>query len=130
MNRYVCDTHSLYRYLTASPRLGTAAKGALDDGVAGMAIIILPAIVLAELFYLNEKAGRPLDFARELNRLRLAAQFRFLAFSPDDVADFEVDKTVPEMHDRMIVGAARRLGATCITKDTEIVASGIVQVVW
>jgi hypothetical protein len=34
------------------------------------------------------------------------------------------------MHDRIIVGVSRRLGARCLTRDTEIVASKIVPTVW
>jgi hypothetical protein len=34
------------------------------------------------------------------------------------------------MHDRMIAGAARRLGAPCLTRDTAIAGSGLVTVIW
>jgi hypothetical protein len=34
------------------------------------------------------------------------------------------------MHDRIIVGVARRLRATCITRDSKIIASGIVPTIW
>ena len=90
----------------------------------------MPAIVLAELFFLNEKAGRALDFAVEYERLRDSGQFVFVAFSPEDVLDFAADAAVPEMHDRMIVGVARRLGATCLSVDRQIVDSGLVPVAW
>ncbi len=77
MNRYVADTHALFWYLTASPRLGSAAKEAFDEGARGEALIYVPAIVLAELFFLNEKAGRPLIFSIEYERLRDSGQFAF-----------------------------------------------------
>jgi hypothetical protein len=63
MNHYVVDTHALFWYLIASPKLGWGAKSAFDEGVRGEALIYVPAIVLAELFFLNEKVGRPLDFS-------------------------------------------------------------------
>jgi hypothetical protein len=47
-----------------------------------------------------------------------------------DVLSFDQDAAVPEMHDRMIVGLARRLGARCISRDPLIVNSGLVSVVW
>jgi len=34
------------------------------------------------------------------------------------------------MHDRMIVGAARRLNAPLLTKDANVTASGLVKIVW
>jgi predicted nucleic acid-binding protein len=130
MNRYIADTHALFWYLTGSPRLGQQAKRAFDEGVRGQAVIYVPAIVLAELYFLNEKAGRPLDFSAEYRRLQKSRQFVFVAFMPEDVLDFDVDAAVPEMHDRIIVGVARRMGADCLSLDREIVQSDLVTIVW
>lgn len=130
MKQYVADTHALFWYLIASPRLGAQAKAAFDEGAAGAAIIHIPVIVLAELYYLNEKAGRPLQFVAEYQRLQETGQFTLLPFLPEDVLDFDCDVTIPEMHDRMIVGAARRLGATCLSCDARILAAGIVPTQW
>jgi PIN domain nuclease of toxin-antitoxin system len=130
MNQYVAGTHALFWYLTASPRLGKAAKAAFDEGAAGNAIIHVPAIVLAELHFLNEKAGRPLDFSAEFQRLQTAGQFTMLPFMPEDVLDFDRDAGIDEMHDRMIVGVARRIGAICISRDARIVATAAVPVQW
>jgi predicted nucleic acid-binding protein len=130
MNHYVGDAHALFWYLTASPRQGPAASAAFDEADAGNARIHIPAIVLAELFYLNEKLKRPLDFRDVFSRLNAAPQFVLHGFSPEDVTDFDTDSAVPEMHDRMIVGLARRLGYPCITKDQSITNSGLVSVVW
>ncbi|HEX6385450.1 MAG TPA: PIN domain-containing protein [Anaerolineae bacterium] len=127
---YVADTHALFWYLTGSPKLGAEAKQAFDEGTEGRALIYLPAIVLAELYFLNEKAGSPLDFAAEFSRLEKSGQFAFIAFQAEDVLDFAHDESVPEMHDRMIVGAARRLSAVCISRDGAIVQSGLVTTVW
>lgn len=130
MKQYVADTHALFWYMTGSPRLGRSAKSAFDEGAAGVATIIVPAIVLDELYFLNEKAGHPLDFAAEFDRLGQAGQFAFASFTPDDVLDFSKDAAVNEMHDRMIVGVARRLGAVCLSRDTQIVSSASVATQW
>lgn len=60
----------------------------------------------------------------------LSAQFVFVDFRPDDVLDFDTDALVPEMHDRIIVGVARRLGATCLSRDPAIEHSGLVPTIW
>jgi len=120
LTHYVVDTHALFWYLTASPRLGAR----------GEAILYVPAIVLAELYFLNEKAGKPLDFHKEFQALRESSQFVFVPFTANDVDDFEQDNKASEMHDRMIVGVARRMGVMCITTDTEIVNSKLVSTVW
>jgi PIN domain nuclease of toxin-antitoxin system len=130
VNTYVVDTHALFWYLTASPRLSARAKDAFDEGKRGEARVCIPAIVLAELFYLNEKLGRQLDFAVELRRLRAGSQFELIPFLADDTLDFEADRAVPEMHDRMIAGVARRLHVPLITNDPQIAGSNLVTTIW
>lgn len=130
MNYYVADTHALYWYLIASPLLGANAKNAFDEGKSGNAVIYIPSIVLAELYYLNKKQGGLIDFAAEFARLENGSQFEFVGFDAEDVLDFTADDAVPEMHDRIIAGVARRLSAGCLTRDRKIVDSKIVKIVW
>jgi PIN domain nuclease of toxin-antitoxin system len=130
MNRYVADTHALFWYLTASPHLGPQAKQAFDEGVNGEALIYIPAIVLAELYFLNEKSKRPLNFSAEYARLQQSRQLVFVPFQPDDVLEFGTDAAVSEMHDRIVIGVARRLGAICLSRDVEIVQSGLAPTIW
>lgn len=75
MNRYVADTHALFWYLINSPELGSKARLAFDEADDGQAFIYVPAIVIAELFYLNEKKGKPLDFAAKYAALVKSKQF-------------------------------------------------------
>ena len=130
MNDYVADTHSLFWYLTASPRLGSNAKAAFDEAQNGTAYIHISAIVLAELYYLISKYSSPIDFSAELNRFRSGSQFVLTPFEPEDIIDFDLDRAVSEMHDRIIVGLARRLNAPLLTIDQNIAQSGLVKVVW
>ena len=90
----------------------------------------MPAIVLAELYFLNEKKGRPLDFAAKYASLAQSKQFVLLPFFPAALLDFDAYNSVREMHDRMIVADARLLNAKLITRDHEIAGSGLVQTVW
>ena len=48
----------------------------------------------------------------------------------DTHADLSMDDKIAEMHDRLIVGAARRLGATLISADRLITSAGLVPLVW
>ncbi|MGH9799322.1 MAG: type II toxin-antitoxin system VapC family toxin [Blastocatellia bacterium] len=130
MNQYVADTHALYWYLMASPNLSPAAKAAFDEGLQGQAVIYLPAIVLAELYYLNKKHGQPIDFSATFSSLQASLQFVFVSAEARDVLDFDADAATPEMHDRMIVSVTRRLAAMCITRDPQIVNSGLVKTIW
>ena len=100
------------------------------DGEQGHARIYVPSIVLAELYYLNVKYNQPLVFAQECERLTESGQFYFVEFRAADVLRFDVLAAIPEMHDRIIAGLARRLEAPILTSDRAITASGIVEVVW
>ena len=132
MREDLCRRHprALFWYLTGSVRLGAAAKHAFEQAARGEAQILVPVIVLAELQFLNEKAARPLNFGAEVARLREAGQFSFVPFELDHVVDLEPDAAVPEMHDRMVVGVARRAGATLLTRDAAITSSARVAVAW
>ncbi len=130
MNEYVADTHALLWYLRNSPLLGKNANAAFDESDAGNALIYIPSIVLAELFFLNVKYNYPIDFAAEYKKLEAGGQFILTGFEPSDVLDFDADSAVKEMHDRIIVGVARRLNAACITKDDNITKSGLVKIIW
>ncbi len=130
MNKYVADTHGLYWYLTASPKLGPEALSAFLEGERGEAVIYIPSIVVAELYYLNATIGFPLNFAAEFDGISRASQFVFTEFTAEDVLQFGDLVAIPEMHDRIIAGTSRSIGCGCITRDPLIIASGLVPVVW
>jgi PIN domain nuclease of toxin-antitoxin system len=130
MDEFVTDTHALYWYLAGMPQLSQAARASFDASSRGEARLLVPAIVLAELFYLNEKLGTPLDFASEFARLSAAPQIVFVPFDAEDVLGFAALQAVPEMHDRIIAGVALSRGCPCITRDPAIAAAGIVQTIW
>jgi predicted nucleic acid-binding protein len=127
---YVCDTHALFWHLIDSPRLGVAAKRAFEEGDAGQAVIIIPSIVLAELYYVIRKSGAALNFAAEFGRMQSAGQYVFTPFEPEHVVEFDLDHQAGEMHDRIILGVARRMQATLLTKDESLRSLGSVRVAW
>ena len=129
MNDYVADTHSLFWYLTNSRWLGAKASAAFDEADNGNAFIYVSAIVLAELFYINIKQGSPVNFSTEYQKLSRSGQFILAPFEPDNVLDFDKDSIIKEMHDRIIVGLARRLNAPLL-KDQIIATSGLIKTIW
>jgi predicted nucleic acid-binding protein len=130
VTNYVADTHALYFHLTRSSELGPAAAAAFDEADRGSARVHVPAIVLAELFFMNVKLKRVLDYARAYTHLNTVGQFVLLADEPGATLDFERNAAAKEMHDRMIVGTAARLGAPLITRDDAIIKSGLVPTIW
>ena len=93
-------------------------------------MIYIPAIVIAELYYLNEKKGPPLNFRTKYARLAQSKQFVLLPSYPAHTLDFDACSAVPEMHDRMIAADARRTKATLLTRDAQITSSGVVATAW
>ena len=130
MKDYVTDTHSLFWYVSRSSKLGRKAISVFEDAEAGDALIHIPAIVVAELFYLNVKLHNQIDFAAKFHELEKAPQFVLTPFEAEDVLDFDRDSAVTEMHDRMIVGLARRLVCPLLTVDKNITTSRAVEIVW
>ena len=130
MNAYVSDTHTLFWHLTSSPRLGRQAVQAFRDAANGAALIYVPVVVLAELYYLNQKQAVRLDFPAVLRRLQSSRAYVLVPYLPDEVLDLDANRAIPEMHDRIIAGVARRLNAPLITRDPQIVRSGLVATLW
>lgn len=130
MNEYVTDTHSLLWYLTTHTSLGKNATVAFEEAKNGLALIYIPAIVIAEIYYLNRKRNYIKDFPADFQRIKQSGQFILVPFEADDVLDFDKDSAVNEMHDRIIVGVARRLKAPILTVDRNIIMSGLVEIVW
>ncbi|HQU84361.1 MAG TPA: PIN domain-containing protein [Pyrinomonadaceae bacterium] len=130
MNEYVIDTHTLFWYLTNSPLLGKNAAVALDEADNGVALIHIPSIVFSELYFLNAKQKQIIDFQITFQQIKQSVQFISVPFEADDVLEFDKNSAVNEMHDRMIVGVARRLNIPLLTKDVNITSSGIVQTIW
>jgi PIN domain nuclease of toxin-antitoxin system len=127
---YVVDTHALIWYLLGDPKLSITALAIFRAAEQGNARLLLPAIILAELYYANAKfqwfPNYPLVYQMILSK----PFFRLLSFEPHQVLDFDRDMAVPEMHDRLIVGVARRLNIPLITADTQIIAANLVQTIW
>ena len=130
MKDFVADTHALLWSLTADQKLSDAAKAVFDEALRGLAFIHIPSIVMAESYFANEKYKLGLDIREVFDQLDAAGQFVMTPFDVDDVLDFEKDSAIAEMHDRIIAGVSRRLNAPLITKDRNITASGLVDVIW
>lgn len=127
---YVIDTHVLIWYLTDATKLTKPAMEILDAAQRGETLIIIPAIVIAEMYFANVKKRLFEDFAATLHNLQNAASFYFVEFHAADVIDFDRDATIPEMHDRIIAGLARRLNAPLLSNDLIIRAAALVKVIW
>jgi PIN domain nuclease of toxin-antitoxin system len=127
---FCLDTHAIYWRRIASPKLAPAAAQAFEDAVHGKAILIVPYVVVAELFYLLQKHGEARLFAPLLADLQTFPYYRLEPMALGDLAALDSMTEIPEMHDRLIALAAKRLGATIVTKDATIQACPQVKCIW
>jgi len=127
---YVLDTHALIWYLRDDPQLSPAVRAIFEAAEANRTLLVVPAIVMAELYYVNLKRGWFADFASVFSEVISKPFLRFVAFEHSHVLEFTKDTAVPEMHDRIIVGVARRLGAPLLTADIAISTARVVNVIW
>lgn len=127
---YVLDTHTLFWYLEYPNRLSPAADAVFRLAVAGGAHIVVPAIVVAELFYLTQRLGNaitPSTLLAEINRSR---EFVFSELGQAQLESMEFIDDVSEMHDRLIAAEALTQDAAIVSKDESLHRSRAVEVIW
>lgn len=126
--KYILDTHTLFWYLTASPKLGRKAKDIIEKILASGEKVIISVITFAELYYLNEKVGKPLDFLSEYKKLE--EKLEIIQVEMVDILSFGELDVIEEMHDRLIVALTLRYEGILITKDESIRFSKKVKTLW
>ena len=68
-SRFVADTHALWWYFRSPERLSVAASAVFQLAETGNATVVVPAIVVAEFYYLSAKLGSPLEASALLEAL-------------------------------------------------------------
>jgi len=128
---YVTDTHPFVWYLAADDdRLSPGAKSVFENADSAKAVVVIPAIVLAESLYLAEKGRIKAKAVEILELVESALNYRLY---PLDLSVIQIAwelKKIPEIHDRVIAATARRLGLELITDDKRIRESGYVKTLW
>ncbi|MEZ4731255.1 MAG: PIN domain-containing protein [Caldilineaceae bacterium] len=133
-NLHVVDTHTLLWFLDNHKKLGVAAAKILADPNV---ILLLPAIVLSEAFFIIEKGRTPFSIT-ELDLLQAVKDdTRFVVIPLDEPVVNETlqCKVIPEMHDRQIVATAllaqtAEIQVAILTRDENIQNCGLVQTIW
>jgi PIN domain nuclease of toxin-antitoxin system len=127
---YVMDTHALVWFLEGNSRLSIVAQNALVDRTAQ---VVVPTIVLAEITFLYTRHRIAIDLPHVLAHLTSAAN---CLVYPLDGPVVERLPTILNIHDAIIVSTALVFRdvlserTAVVTKDADITASGLVNVVW
>lgn len=133
MSKYVADTHALIWYFYDSPRLGAGARDAFAEIANSESMLVVPAVVVAEMLMVVEKgrvAVTPADLREIIQRLRKTPVCQFTSLTPDLVLNSATLTAIPDIFDRLIVCEARELDAAILTKDKIITDSNLARVIW
>ena len=127
---YILDTVAIVSHLEARKSLGSEAREVFAAAERGEARLLVPPIVVAELFWYFSKRGQLDRFRQVFGEMEASPWFKFIDLSVEQVREFMLLESVAEMHDRIIAGHARQLGVPLVTNDLQIQASGSVATIW
>lgn len=91
---------------------------------------MVPAIVVAEIYFLSVKLGQPIAPADLLARLDSVGGIELSDLGRTQLERLEFCQEIPEMHDRLIAAASLSLQAPVLTRDETLAASRQVQTIW
>ena len=127
---YLADAHALGWYFTGDPRLGRKAARIFERSEKGEFPIVIPSIVLAELFHIGRKQRIDLDFAELLREIEERSNFIVAALDLPTLRKVPEVDSLSELHDQIIVATALLYEAKVLTKDEAIRAAGQVETIW
>jgi PIN domain nuclease of toxin-antitoxin system len=130
MKQFILDTHTVEWYLSAPKKLGREAARLLSLVDHSKALALIPAIVPIELTLVRE-AGRKVVGPMEIEALlRANPHFELAPMDIKQTIEFMLLGGIRDPFNRMVVAAARTLGAPLLTVDENITRSGLIEVIW
>ena len=127
---YVTDTHALWWYFTNPQRLSVAADAVFRLAETGNARLIVPAIVVAEFYFLSVKLGQPVSPAELFSLLDTVSGVLVSELGRPQLEHLDSLRDFPETHDRLIAADAIAFDAAIVTRDRSLRASKLVATVW
>jgi len=125
---YVSDAVAFLHYLLN--KLPPKADEAFKEAEEEAAVLYLPTIAAAELYYLFERKGWMKQWSRLKAEMKKHTTFNYYPFNGDVINLFEETKA-KEIHDKIIISTIKLLKAQAlITKDEELRKLGEVMTLW
>lgn len=129
MNRYVADSMALILRLE-NRKMPKEIKEIFLLAERQKAIILIPAMVFAELGYLSEK-GKIDTCLEEANKyLQTHANIQESILNFSTIAEAFTIDDIPELHDRLIAAVGKTFNIPVMTNDPEIQKSKSVRCIW
>jgi PIN domain nuclease of toxin-antitoxin system len=128
----VTDTHALLMHIGGSRSLGLKAAAHFRAAHDGRAIVYVPMAVLMEVTFLARVDRIDLRRTPEafFSELFLNPAYQAFNLAPEQVSAADQWRFNRDPWDALIVAAAQVLGLPLITRDTAIVSSKSVKVLW
>ncbi len=124
------DTHALWWYLQSPDRLTPAASAVFRLAETGNATIVVPAIAVAEFYFLSVKLKQPVAPSTLLNALANVSGIELSDLGRAQLERLDQFPDIPEMHDRLIAAESAAIEAPVVTRDATLSASPNVETVW
>ncbi len=127
---FVADTHALWWYLKSPERLSATATAVFRLAETGNATIVIPAIAVAEFYFLSVKLGQPVGPSDLLSALESVGGIELSDLGRAQLEQLEFCQDIPEMHDRLIAAESLTLEAPVLTRDKTLTASPQIPTIW
>ena len=124
------DTHALWWYLSSPERLTPAASAVFRLAETGNATIVVPAITVAEFYFLSVKLRQPVAPSDLLNTLSSVNGLELSDLGRQQLERLDLFPEIPEMHDRLIAAEAAALNVPVVTRDKTLRSSSQVETIW
>ena len=128
--QFVVDTHALWWYLSSPERLTPAASAVFRLAETGNATIVVPAITVAEFYFLSVKLRQPVAPSDLLNALSSVNGIELSDLGRQQLERLDLFPEIPEMHDRLIAAEAATLNVPVVTRDETLRSSSWVETIW
>ncbi|CAK8721337.1 PIN domain-containing protein [Candidatus Electrothrix gigas] len=127
--RYLLDTVTLVRHFTGCGKIGKKAARLLDTVGENEHEFVISVISLMEVMYLAEKNRIEINLSETLYRIESSPQYTVVNLNSDilrvaEAVDFY------ELHDRLILAAAKWLGISIISSDSKFDGVEGIEIVW
>ena len=128
--KFLVDTHTLWWLLQSSPRLSPAAGSIIREARGGNGTIVVPAIVIAELYHLSVKERQPISPAELMADLASEDWIELTDLGRAQLEYLDRLPEITEMHDKLIAAESIILGAPLLTRDGLLLESPNVETIW
>ncbi len=127
---YVADTHILYWFLREPNKLSPAAVAVFRLAASGNAVILVPAIVVAETYFFTMKRGHPLLPSELLDMIEDTEGLHFSPLGRPQLERLQDFDKISEMHDRLIAAESLLFDAPLVTKDRVLRSQTSLRTIW